>query len=74
MLADRNGDFANSFSLNFSSEHGTTILRFQLSKSYTLIGYFIYLAFIVQRTVFWYVSARYMVTALLVLNGVSPFN
>jgi len=45
MRADRNGDVAKSVSLNFSSGHATTILSFQLSKSYTLVRYFNYLKY-----------------------------
>jgi len=33
MRADRNGDVAKLVSLNFSSGHAVTILRFRLSKS-----------------------------------------
>jgi len=42
MRSDRNGDVAKSVSLNFSSGHAVAILRFQLSKSYTFVGYFIH--------------------------------
>jgi len=73
MRAGMNGDIAKSVSLNISSGHAKTILRFQL---FEILHTFriLYLFHILRSSVFWYVSARYMVTTLLALNGVSPFN
>ena len=66
MRADRNGGTAKSVCVNLSSEHAIKILRRQVSKSYKIIGF--YLFNILESSVFWYVSARYVVTALLFLN------